>query len=99
MVGFRETTAFFHPLSVGCGLQLLSPAAASRRCLLLDTQEIACCCPPPALQLYPYHLSEYVCRVMRMTPFKYYNDVLFLTLKDEKSYDRIPNFTVSLIKV
>lgn len=32
---------------------------------------------------------------MRITPFKYYCDVLFMTLKEEKSYDRIPNFTVS----
>jgi hypothetical protein len=35
--------------------------------------------------------------VVRVTPFKYYSEVLFLTLKEEKSYDRIPNFTVSFI--
>jgi hypothetical protein len=34
--------------------------------------------------------------VVRVTPFRYYSEVLFLTLKEEKSYDRIPNFTVSL---
>jgi hypothetical protein len=33
--------------------------------------------------------------VVRVTPFRYYSEVLFLTLKEEKSYDRIPNFTVS----
>jgi hypothetical protein len=48
--------------------------------------------PPP--QIFPYHLAEYVCRVQRATPFKYYRDVLFLTLKEERSYDTIPNFTV-----
>jgi hypothetical protein len=31
---------------------------------------------------------------MRVTPFRYYNEVLLAMLKDEKSYDRIPNFTV-----
>lgn len=49
---------------------------------------------PACVQVYPYHMSDYVCRVQRITPFKYYNEVLFLTLKEEKSYDRIPNFTV-----
>eukprot|EP00775_Hariotina_reticulata_P005967 gene5967-6206_t len=46
-------------------------------------------------RLYPYHLADYIARVLRITPFKYYSDVLFLTLKDEKSYDRIPNFTAA----
>lgn len=49
------------------------------------------------IQLYPYHLAGYAARVMRITPFKYYCDVLFMMLKDEKSYDRIPNFTVRRI--
>lgn len=48
-------------------------------------------------QVYPYHLSDYVCRVVRVTPFRYYSEVLFLTLKEEKSYDRIPNFTVNML--
>jgi hypothetical protein len=34
--------------------------------------------------------------VVRVTPFRYYSEVLFLTLKEEKSYDRIPNFTVNM---
>ncbi|WIA36338.1 hypothetical protein OEZ86_007659 [Tetradesmus obliquus] len=46
-------------------------------------------------RVYPYHLSDYVCRVVRVTPFRYYSEVLFLTLKEEKSYDRIPNFTAA----
>ena len=45
-------------------------------------------------QLFPYHLAEYVCRVLRVTPFRYYCDLLFTVMRDEHSYDYIPNFTV-----
>ena len=45
-------------------------------------------------KLYPYHLADYVARVLRLTPFRYYSDVLLATLKAEASYDTIPNFTV-----
>ena len=48
----------------------------------------------PAAQLFPYHLADYVCRVLRVTPFRYYCDLLFTVMRDEKSYDQIPNFTV-----
>lgn len=50
--------------------------------------------PPSSTQLFPYHLSDYLCRVARLTPFKYYSDMFVAVLKDERSYDRIPNFTV-----
>lgn len=46
------------------------------------------------LQLFPYHVAEYVCRVLRVTPFRYYCDLLFMVMRDERSYDYIPNFTV-----
>ena len=46
------------------------------------------------LQLFPYHLADYACRVLRVTPFRYYIDLLFLVMREEKSYDQIPNFTV-----
>lgn len=46
------------------------------------------------MQLFPYHLADYTCRVLRVTPFRYYIDLLFLVMRDEKSYDQIPNFTV-----
>lgn len=49
---------------------------------------------PASAQIFPYHLSEYVCRVQRASPFKYYTDVLYLALREERSYDTIPNFTV-----
>ncbi|XP_024019301.1 uncharacterized protein LOC21405220 [Morus notabilis] len=29
------------------------------------------------LALFPYHLAEYVCRVMRISPFRYYCDMIF----------------------
>jgi hypothetical protein len=45
-------------------------------------------------QLFPYHLQDYVCRVLRVTPFRYYCDLLFTVMREEKSYDQIPNFTV-----
>ncbi|KAG2449449.1 hypothetical protein HYH02_005596 [Chlamydomonas schloesseri] len=47
------------------------------------------------MRLFPYHLSEYVCRVARLTPFKYYSDMLAACLREERSYDRIPNFTAA----
>ena len=50
------------------------------------------CC----LQLFPYHLADYVCRILRVTPFKYYCDLLYTVMREEKSYDQIPNFAVRL---
>lgn len=41
-------------------------------------------CPPLGLpQLFPYHLSEYVCRLLRVTPFRYYRDVLADAMRDD----------------
>ncbi len=45
-------------------------------------------------QVFPYHMGDYVCQVLRITPFRYYCDLLFAVMRDEQSYDRIPNFTV-----
>ncbi|KAG1655890.1 hypothetical protein FOA52_006088 [Chlamydomonas sp. UWO 241] len=47
------------------------------------------------MRMYPYHLAEYVCRVQRVTPYKYYSDVMVELLREEKSYDRLPNFTAA----
>ncbi|XP_027333582.1 protein FAM91A1-like [Abrus precatorius] len=47
------------------------------------------------LALYPYHLAEYVCRVMRVSSFRYYCDMIFEVMKNEQSYDRIPNFSAA----
>ncbi|PKA55177.1 hypothetical protein AXF42_Ash003814 [Apostasia shenzhenica] len=47
------------------------------------------------LALFPYHLAEYVCRVMRISPFKYYCDMLFEVMKNEQPYDSIPNFSAA----
>jgi len=47
------------------------------------------------LQLYPYHLADYICRVSRISPFRYYCDILFEAMKNEQPYDSIPNFTAA----
>lgn len=47
------------------------------------------------LALFPYHLPEYVCRVMRISPFKYYCDMIFEVMKNEQPYDSIPNFSAA----
>ncbi|KAF3340535.1 Protein FAM91A1 [Carex littledalei] len=47
------------------------------------------------LALFPYHLAEYVCRVMRVSPFRYYCDMIFEVMKNEQPYDSIPNFTAA----
>ncbi|OIV95473.1 hypothetical protein TanjilG_23916 [Lupinus angustifolius] len=47
------------------------------------------------LALFPYHLSEYVCRVMRVSPFRYYCDMLFEVMRNEQPYDSIPNFSAA----
>ncbi|THU47399.1 hypothetical protein C4D60_Mb09t15080 [Musa balbisiana] len=47
------------------------------------------------LALFPYHLAEYVCRVLRVSPFRYYCDMIFEVLKNEQPYDSIPNFSAA----
>ncbi|KAL9245177.1 hypothetical protein vseg_018856 [Gypsophila vaccaria] len=47
------------------------------------------------LALFPYHLAEYVCRVMRISPFRYYCDIIFEVMKNEQPYDSIPNFSAA----
>ncbi|KAL8172343.1 hypothetical protein V2J09_024147 [Rumex salicifolius] len=47
------------------------------------------------LALFPYHLAEYVCRVMRVSPFRYYCDMLFEVMRNEQPYDSIPNFSAA----
>ncbi|CAN4092412.1 unnamed protein product [Withania somnifera] len=47
------------------------------------------------LALFPYHLAEYVCRVMRVSPFRYYCDMIFEVMKNERPYDSIPNFSAA----
>lgn len=47
------------------------------------------------LALFPYHLAEYVCRVMRLSSFRYYCDMIFEVMKNEQPYDSIPNFSAA----
>ncbi|KAK7306620.1 hypothetical protein VNO77_44571 [Canavalia gladiata] len=47
------------------------------------------------LALFPYHLAEFVCRVMRVSPFRYYCDMIFEVMRNEQPYDSIPNFSAA----
>ncbi|KAK6117961.1 hypothetical protein DH2020_048298 [Rehmannia glutinosa] len=55
----------------------------------------ACFARKVCKEAVPYHLAEYVCRVMRVSPFKYYCDMLFEVMKNEQPYDSIPNFSAA----
>lgn len=48
-------------------------------------------------RLFPYHLAGAVCGKLRVTPFKYYFDVVFQAMRNEMPYDKIPNFTAAEI--
>jgi hypothetical protein len=45
-------------------------------------------------QLYPYHLADHICRVMRISPFKYYCDVLFEAMKNGKYIENIALYLI-----
>ncbi|XP_037940475.1 protein FAM91A1-like, partial [Teleopsis dalmanni] len=47
------------------------------------------------LLLFPYHLADIVTKGMRFTPFNYYLEVLSQLLRNDKSYDTLPNFTAA----
>ncbi|KAK8291065.1 hypothetical protein V6Z12_D06G038400 [Gossypium hirsutum] len=48
-----------------------------------------------SLALFPYYLAEYICRVMRVSPFRYYCDMIFDLMRNEQPYDSIPNFSAA----
>jgi FAM91 N-terminus len=48
-------------------------------------------------RLFPYHLAEAICGKLRVTPFRYYYDVIFQAMRNEMPYDKIPNFTAAEI--
>jgi len=45
--------------------------------------------------LYPYHLSDVLVKSLRITPFKYYLEMMQDVMKNEFSYDKLPNFTAT----
>ncbi|KAF6024527.1 FAM91A1 [Bugula neritina] len=47
------------------------------------------------LMLYPYHLSDFMIRGLRVTPFAYYHNMMKDIMAQEKSYDALPNFTAA----
>lgn len=48
-----------------------------------------------SLGVFPYHLADIVTKGLRVTPFNYYLDVLSQLLRNDKSYDTLPNFTAA----
>ncbi|XP_067647466.1 protein FAM91A1 [Eurosta solidaginis] len=47
------------------------------------------------LLLFPYHLADIITKGLRVTPFNYYLDLLSQLLRNDKSYDTLPNFTAA----
>lgn len=47
------------------------------------------------LMLFPYHLADIIVKGLRVTPFNYYIDMLEELMKQERSYDTLPNFTAA----
>jgi len=48
------------------------------------------------LFLYPYHLAARLSLCLpASTPFEYYREMLYETIKGERSYDTLPNFTAA----
>ena len=43
--------------------------------------------------MYPYHLGDVMVKGLRITAYDYYLDIFIEMLKNEKSYDSLPNFT------
>lgn len=56
---------------------------------LLVDKSVKCLC------IFPYHLADIITKGLRVTPFNYYVDVLCYLLKNDKSYDTLPNFTAA----
>ena len=48
-----------------------------------------------SLMIYPYHLSTPLHRMLHVTPFGYYIDMMVDVMVAEKSYDSVPNFTAA----
>eukprot|EP00002_Diphylleia_rotans_P027657 TRINITY_DN5552_c0_g1_i1.p1 TRINITY_DN5552_c0_g1~~TRINITY_DN5552_c0_g1_i1.p1 ORF type:complete len:617 (+),score=115.66 TRINITY_DN5552_c0_g1_i1:57-1907(+) len=48
-----------------------------------------------SLMLFPYHLADYIIPELHITPFHYYIDMILQLMRNEKSYDSLPNFTAA----
>eukprot|EP01100_Stratorugosa_tubuloviscum_P009482 TRINITY_DN3982_c0_g1_i2.p1 TRINITY_DN3982_c0_g1~~TRINITY_DN3982_c0_g1_i2.p1 ORF type:complete len:732 (-),score=274.06 TRINITY_DN3982_c0_g1_i2:51-2246(-) len=48
-----------------------------------------------SFMLYPYHISDVLVRGFKLTPFKYYLEMMYDVMMSEKSYDVLPNFTAA----
>eukprot|EP01080_Neovahlkampfia_damariscottae_P011087 gene11087-3793_t len=47
------------------------------------------------LKFFPYHFSEDIINDLKILPFQYYSEMMFDIMKNEKSYDILPNFTAA----
>ena len=44
-------------------------------------------------QLFPYHLADAIVPVLRVTPFQYYQEMMYELMLRDRTYDTLPNFT------
>ncbi|CAI7817488.1 unnamed protein product, partial [Closterium sp. NIES-53] len=54
--------------------QTLPPQSPQSSSSLHSTSSHACV--PLGMQVFPYHLSTYICGVLRISPFRFYRDML-----------------------
>ncbi|KAJ5080578.1 protein fam91a1 [Anaeramoeba ignava] len=47
------------------------------------------------LMMYPYHIKEDIIRLLRITPFQYYKEMIIDVVSSEKPFDSIPNFSAA----
>lgn len=45
--------------------------------------------------MYPYHLADVMVQKLQVTPYDYYFDILSTMLRNDRSYDSLPNFTAA----
>ena len=55
----------------------LSDDTHSDDIIIIINMTMTFCSPQP----FPYHLADYVCRIMRISPFKYYIDLLYDSMR------------------
>ncbi|KAL0490329.1 hypothetical protein AKO1_006505 [Acrasis kona] len=51
------------------------------------------------LRMFPYQFADTVVNKLNVLPFVYYTDMMFNIMKNEKSYDTLPNFTAADINI
>lgn len=49
--------------------------------------------------MFPYHLGDVMVLKLQTTPFDYYYEILSTMLRNDRSYDSMPNFTAADCKL